>query len=265
MCTPLVSRSNGRRPGRMPAVVRSSQGPVAFTVKRAWAWTSRPLSESRTTAPADTAVLVSEKSRGRCAGQDQTARARRVQCVFDDQPFDQRDLAVVEAPGALQALRLEPGLDAQQLTFVQPLARGQALVERQRVVQLHAGLQLGAVEHAAAVHRHQELQRLHQVGRQAQQDLAFAHVRAHQSEVEHFEVAQPTMDEARRPRRGARGEVVLFDQRYLESAQSQVAGNARAHDAATDDQHVERSALERLEIRFRRSQRVHVCRPEGVR
>ena len=44
-----------------------------------------------------------------------------------------------------------------------------------------------------------------QVRRQAQQDLALAHVGAHQAEVEHLQVAQAAVDQAGRPRGRARG------------------------------------------------------------
>jgi hypothetical protein len=56
------------------------------------------------------------------------------------------------------------------------------------------------------------------VGRQAQQHLAFAHVGSYQREVEHLEVAQAAVDQTRRTRRGARGQVILFHKRHPQAA-----------------------------------------------
>ena len=179
--------------------------------------------------------------------QHQRAFACGIERVFDHQPLHERDLGVVVLPGALEIGRIQAWLGAQDLPRIQPLAGGQALVERQRVVQLHAGLQFGAVQDAAAGHRHQESQWMHEMWRHAQQDFAFAHVGAHQAEVEHFEIAQAAVDQARWARGRARGQVVLLHQGDFEPAQGQVAGDAGADDAAADHQHVERAAFEGLE------------------
>ena len=146
---------------------------------------------------------VSDEAFGAGVRQHHAALAGGIQGVFDDQALDQRDLPVVELPGALEVGRVQARLRAYGLRPGQPLTRWQALVEGQHVVQLHAGLELGPIQHPLAVHGHQKPQGLDEVRRFAQQHFPFAHVRAHQSKVEHLEVAQATMDQARRPRRRA--------------------------------------------------------------
>ena len=75
--------------------------------------------------------------------------------------------------------------------------------------------------------------------RRAQQHFAFAQRLAHQAEFAVFEIAQAAMNELRRRRRGAGGEIVLLDQNDAEAAAGGVARDAGAVDAAADDGEIE--------------------------
>ncbi len=129
----------------------------------------------------------------------------------------------------------------------QPAMIRQALVEAEKVVEQHADAQPPAHEQAAAVPRHEELERLDQVRRDLQQRLALAQVHAHQREVQHLEIAEPAVHEPRRPGGRAAAEVGLLEQRDAQAAQRGVAGDAGADHAAADDQDVESAAGQRGE------------------
>jgi len=75
--------------------------------------------------------------------------------------------------------------------------------------------------------------------RDAQEDLALAHVASHQTEVEELEVAQPAVDQPRRSRGRSRGEISLFDERDRKTAEGGITRDPRADDAAADDQKVD--------------------------
>jgi hypothetical protein len=81
--------------------------------------------------------------------------------------------------------------------------------------------------------------------RDPEEDLALAHVAAHQGEVEELEVAKSAMNKPGRSGRGAGAEVRLLDERDLEPTQGSVARDARPDDPAADDQKVDRAAAER--------------------
>ena len=121
----------------------------------------------------------------------------------------------------------------------------QALVERQQVVQLHAQPELQLIEEGRAVEGKEEREGKHEVRRDAQEDLALAHVAAHQREVEQLEISQTAVDQPGRPRRGAGSEIGLLDQRDLEPAKGRVARDARSDDPAADDQEIDGAAAER--------------------
>ena len=67
---------------------------------------------------------------------------RGVDEVLDDEPFDERDLRVVEAPRADEAIGLERRLGGERRGTVKVLPPRQALVERERVVELHSDPEL---------------------------------------------------------------------------------------------------------------------------
>lgn len=92
------------------------------------------------------------------------------------------------------------------------------------------------------------------MGSNAEKDLAFAKVHAYQAEIEHLQITQPAVYEACRAGRRSRSEIVLFEKRNLQAAQSCVTCNAGADDAATDNNHVESGKVEFAEPahRFRR-------------
>jgi hypothetical protein len=58
-------------------------------------------------------------------------------------------------------------------------------------------------------------------------------------ELSLLEVAQTTVCQARRPRRGARGKVALFDQGHAESARRSIERSTAPDDSATDDDDID--------------------------
>ncbi len=68
----------------------------------------------------------------------------------------------------------------------------------------------------------------------AQQNFPFAQCGADQAELPLLEIAQAAMNEFRRRRRGARGEIALLDQDDTKPAAGGVAGDAGAVDTAAD-------------------------------
>ena len=91
--------------------------------------------------------------------------------------------------------------------------------------------------HVRHVRQH-EAHRPDDVGRRPQQDLALDQRLADQPELVILEIAQAAMDQLAAARRGPLREVVLLAQEHLEAAPGGVAGDARAVDAATDDQEI---------------------------
>ena len=97
-----------------------------------------------------------------------------------------------------------------------------------------------------AVDGHQKGQRAHQVRGQVPQRLALAQRFADEAELEQLEVAQAAVDELRGVRSRAGGEIALVHQGDGESAQGEVARDARSRHAAADDDDVELRVRERL-------------------
>ena len=83
--------------------------------------------------------------------------------------------------------------------------------------------------------RKQEQQRLDDVGRRTQQNLALGQRFGDQAKLVVLEIAQATVDQLGAPRRGVRGEIVLFRQQHRQAAAGGVARYASAVDAAADD------------------------------
>ena len=81
--------------------------------------------------------------------------------------------------------------------------------------------------------------------RDAQQDLALAHVAPHEAEVELLEVAQPPVDQPGRSRGRARAEVMLLDERDREPAERRVARDTGSDDPAADDEKIDGAVGER--------------------
>jgi hypothetical protein len=71
------------------------------------------------------------------------------------------------------------------------------------------------------------------------QQAAFAQRFGNKAEVEHFQVAEPAMDELAGPAGRARGEVARLHQTDAEAARGRVERRAAADHAAADDQDVE--------------------------
>ena len=87
--------------------------------------------------------------------------------------------------------------------------------------------------------RQYEGQRLHQVRRDPQQDLALFQRLADHAELAVFQVAQPAMDELGARAGRVRSQVVLFAQGDLQPASRRVAGDPGSIDPPAHHQHVE--------------------------
>ena len=88
--------------------------------------------------------------------------------------------------------------------------------------------------------REQERHRPHEVRREpGQQQPPLSQRLAHESEVQHLEVAQAAVDQLARAAGGARGQVARLDERHRKPAGGGVEGDAHAGDPASDHEHVE--------------------------
>ena len=92
---------------------------------------------------------------------------------------------------------------------------------------------------AARQHRDEEREHAHEVRRVLEHPLAFGQPLVDQAKLALVEVAEPAVHELRAPRAGARREVVAFHERGAQPAAGGVERDARAGDAAPDDEQVE--------------------------
>jgi hypothetical protein len=142
-------------------------------------------------------------------------------------------VGVDEAAGEL---RLERPA-GRMLPQVDRARAGQHLTPRQVVVEEEAGTDHPHRTQAAVV-RHHEAQRPHDVRRRLQQHLALGQRLAHERELVVLEVAQTAVDQLGRRGRGVGSEVVLLAQHHRQAAAGEIAGDAGAVDATADDEHV---------------------------
>jgi hypothetical protein len=77
----------------------------------------------------------------------------------------------------------------------------------------------------------------------------------HQADLALLQVAEPAVDHLRALRRGARGEVVLLDERGAQAARGGVERHAHAGDATADDEDVEGLASRRASMPARSNDR----------
>ena len=132
------------------------------------------------------------------------------------------------APAQARARRSAAALDGHDVVEVQPDA--------------------GAAVRALAVERRDdERQRVDEVRRQRDHELALEQRLADEAEVEVLQVAQAAVDELGRAARRAGGVVGALDERDAVAARGGVERDAGARDAAADDDEVERLGGERFE------------------
>ena len=79
--------------------------------------------------------------------------------------------------------------------------------------------------------------------RELEQGFALRQRFGDQPEFEVLEVAEAAVDQLGAPRRRVRGQIVTLDEKHREAAARGVARDARAVDAAADDQEVEGSLV----------------------
>ena len=121
---------------------------------------------------------------------------------------------------------------------VDGLRSRQPATPRQMVVEEETGADHPCRAQVAVVRQH-EAQRPDDVRGGRDEDLALAQRLAHEPEVVVLEVAQAAVDELGAAGRGVGREVVLLAQQHREPAAGGIAGDARAVDAAADDEQVE--------------------------
>jgi hypothetical protein len=85
------------------------------------------------------------------------------------------------------------------------------------------------------VDRHRRLQRLDEVRGRLQQIVALGDRLVHEPELAVLEIADPAVDHVARGRRGARGEVVPFDEENVDALEREIAEGRDAIDPAADD------------------------------
>ena len=120
---------------------------------------------------------------------------------------------------------------------VDTFAAGQRPLSAEPVVEPEAEADQPRRAHAGAMGQH-EAQRMDDVGRGGEQDLAFIERLADEAELVLLEIAQATVDQLARGRRRRLGEIAALDQQYVEAASRRVARDAGAVDPAADDQQV---------------------------
>ncbi len=156
--------------------------------------------------------------------------------VEDDQPR-----VVPPAIGKRKSDAGPPGLEwgaGRIAREVKPAGRRQPPAGAHMVVDEQPEPQQPCGPQAAAVGQH-DPQRLHDMGRYAQQHLAFPQRLPHEAEIIIFEIAQPAVDQPGRSRGCAAGEIVHLAEIDCEPATCGVARDAAAIDAAADDGEVE--------------------------
>src|SRR5579863_1552555 len=99
-----------------------------------------------------------------------------------------------------------------------------------------------------AVHGNQEGLRRDQMRSQLEHRGPLAQRLTHQMKFQLLQITQAAVYELRVLAAGPRGEMPLLNQPNLDAAQRQIAGNARAVDAAADNQNVEPLAPQAFEI-----------------
>ena len=129
----------------------------------------------------------------------------------------------------------------QHFGLAQPRGLAQVAPAAEQVVDLHADLQLP--QHpvpVAAIGREDERQRVRQVRRDVMNHLLLDARLAHQADAALGQVAQPAVQQPARTAARAEGKVVLLDQPDPQPAHRRIPGDARADDAAADNEHVQR-------------------------
>ena len=91
--------------------------------------------------------------------------------------------------------------------------------------------------------RNQELERFDEMRRNAEQRFPLAQVEADQPQVEHLQISEPAVDDARRSGRRPAAEIPPLHEQDAQTAHGGVARDATADDAAADDCDVERFPL----------------------
>ena len=228
-----------------------------------------PAGRDRRRAPVERAVeldaddpparLAAQADRGGVVAHLRAGILRGPQGI-EDESLRQLDLGVPVERGLAQPLGREAGLDGRHGGPAhEPMARHRA-PRREEVVERQAGAEPKSVPERLVVEGQDEGQRGDEVGHPPELPGALAKPFAHDPDVVVGEVAQAAMDEPRRSRRGAPGEVPPLDEQGRESTTRQLPGDAGAEDAATDDDRVIAGAVEAGDARGRRRVRAHAGR-----
>ncbi len=246
------------------ARIRSAQTPVALTTLSAS--TSKRSPDSASTKATPEALPPSVSSSVTSAPFSVTAPKRSRLAEDGEDETHVVGLAVVEEVGGLRIARRQRRDQLQQLVAVdRAVAVGRPVEVR---VLLLRGAHLAAAATDAGRRHHvvhvepdpeqavaallgeggdEEGRRVDQVRRQLHHQLALQQRLADQAEVEVLQVAEPAVDHLRGAAGGAGRVVVALQQRHRVAARGSVEGDAGAGDAATDHDHLEALAGDRLQ------------------
>ncbi len=175
------------------------------------------------------------------------ARARHDRgSVLTSRPGDRQGVArvvldaVVEHQAAPQPFATHRGRVLEHLADRQVAVPAAVPPCAEHVVQGHPGLIEDTRHDRQAEEREQQRLDRHEVGCEVEDSRALRQRLADQAEAVLLEIAQPAVDQPRRPRRRPDGDVVALHQPHPQAARGRVQGGTGAHDPAADDEHVER-------------------------
>ena len=181
---------------------------------------------------------------------------RRREGEREGEPIGLRGHVVVEHGCARQPPSAQPRVPLSRVAARhdaaarQAMRRGHAPVAPgpDDAIEREAGAHRCLAAHQGSVNRHGERQRPHRLRRDPRQRPPLAHRFARPAKVERLQVAEPTVNGAEVIERGAAAEIVLLDERHRQTPLRGVIRNRQAVNAATDHEHIEGVAGQRIEI-----------------
>ena len=260
MWMPCTRRRSGCASRPSPASVTSAQGPVALMTRSAETTASLTV-EGAVELDTDHAPvrIAAQPCRRGVVAHLRAGLLGGAQGV-EDEALRQLDLGIPVEGGLAQPLGREAGLDGGRRRAAHEPVAGHGASRREEVVEREAGAQAQPVPERFAVEGQDERQRGDEVGHAAQLPGPLAQALANDPDVVVREVAQAAVDEAGRARRGAPGEVAPLDEQGRATAPRELARDAGAEDAATDDDDVVARAVEPGDARCRRRVAAHAGR-----
>ena len=140
--------------------------------------------------------------------------------------------------GADQPIRQQARHFCQRLLPGETTMTGHGAADGQQVINIETEVDGLHTAPAVLVDRNQQWQRLDEMRSIAQKIFALLQGFVDQAQLAKLQVAQPAMNEAAGPARGAVAQVSLFEEAGAQPAERGVPGNAGAVDAAADNNQV---------------------------